>query len=325
MLDGPLDIIATISPSCSRFLARSSMMRRTCGVYSASKCTSSTKMKTTRPADVHRPARRRQHDALGRGSARLGRRQQGEGAPAVHHREGGERLRHAVLEHREVVLGERRDEAAIAVAGDDVGGHRGDRGAERRLPGRRRCLLRRHAERRQRQAEDGETRARAGRDGHPPIIRGRCGILDRCPARTPHPTALAAAFSTRAAAFGGLALTAPDAWLARLAAQPACAEGPWGDLVRVLPLTGAGARDTPLGEMVGGPGLDARLFTDLSTLTTDALVTPAAHVYVRTAAPRGLTPILAPGRSPWVPPPGLPARASAPPASPPRRSRWAPT
>ena len=93
-------------------------------------------------------------------------------------------------------------------------------------------------------------------------------------------------FLTRAAAFGGLALTAPDAWLARLGAQPACAEGPWGDLVRVLPLTGAGARDTPLGEMVGGAGLDARLFTDLSTLTTDALVTPAAHVYVRTAAPR---------------------------------------
>jgi DMSO/TMAO reductase YedYZ molybdopterin-dependent catalytic subunit len=94
----------------------------------------------------------------------------------------------------------------------------------------------------------------------------------------------------RAAAFGGLALTDPDAWLARLDAQPACAEGPWGDLVRVLPLTGAGARDTPLGEMVGGAGLDARLFTDLSTLTTDALVTPAANVYVRTSAPRGLTP-----------------------------------
>ena len=37
--------------------------------------------------------------------------------------------------------------------------------------------------------------------------------------------------------------------------------------------------------MVGGPGLDARLFTDLSTLQHDRLVTPSAEVFVRTAAP----------------------------------------
>ena len=76
--------------------------------------------------------------------------------------------------------------------------------------------------------------------------------------------------------------------------------------------------------MVGGPGLDARLFTDLSTLTTDALVTPADHVYVRTAAPRGLTPDPATWAIALGPPPDPPARACAPPRSPPRRSRWAP-
>jgi DMSO/TMAO reductase YedYZ molybdopterin-dependent catalytic subunit len=40
--------------------------------------------------------------------------------------------------------------------------------------------------------------------------------------------------------------------------------------------------------MVGGPGLDARLFTDLSQLEPGRLVTPIDSVYVRTAAPPGL-------------------------------------
>jgi DMSO/TMAO reductase YedYZ molybdopterin-dependent catalytic subunit len=95
-------------------------------------------------------------------------------------------------------------------------------------------------------------------------------------------------FLTRAAALGGLALAGPDAWLARLAAQAPCTGGPEGELVRVLPFSAPGARETPLGEMVGGAGLDARLFTDLSTLGAGALVTPTAQVYVRTAAPSRL-------------------------------------
>ncbi len=94
---------------------------------------------------------------------------------------------------------------------------------------------------------------------------------------------------TRAAGLAGLALTAPDAWLTRLWAQAPCADRIPGELVRTLPLYGAGTRETPLGEMLGGAGLDARLFTDLSVLADDAMVTPADQVYVRTAAPHGLS------------------------------------
>lgn len=91
------------------------------------------------------------------------------------------------------------------------------------------------------------------------------------------------------AALGGLAAAPTDAWVARLAAQsPPCDDGPLGDLVRVLPLYGIGAVAQPLGQLVGDAGLDARLFTDLSTLAPDRLVTPTGSVYVRTSAPRGL-------------------------------------
>lgn len=93
-------------------------------------------------------------------------------------------------------------------------------------------------------------------------------------------------FIGRSAA-AGLALTAPDEWLAGLWAQT-CDDGPLGDLVGVLPLYGVGAEEVPLGRMLGGPGLDARLFTDLTSLRPDALVTPSDHVFVRTAAPPGL-------------------------------------
>ena len=87
---------------------------------------------------------------------------------------------------------------------------------------------------------------------------------------------------------GGLAGALSDRWLAALVAQTTCDEGPPGDLVRVLPLYGVGAAEIPLGQMVGGPGLDARLFTDLSQLEPGRLVTPIDSVYVRTAAPPGL-------------------------------------
>src|SRR5437016_800752 len=47
--------------------------------------------------------------------------------------------------------------------------------------------------------------------------------------------------------------------------------------------TSAGPR-TPLGRLLGS-SLDARLFTDLSALSPDALVTPNDRFYIRTAAP----------------------------------------
>jgi len=81
----------------------------------------------------------------------------------------------------------------------------------------------------------------------------------------------------------------PDAWLARLWAQAGCDDAPLGELVRVLPLYGVGAEPVPLGESLGGRGLATRLFTDLSTLAPGALVTPTEQVFVRTAAPPGLT------------------------------------
>jgi DMSO/TMAO reductase YedYZ molybdopterin-dependent catalytic subunit len=77
--------------------------------------------------------------------------------------------------------------------------------------------------------------------------------------------------------------------LARLLAQARCtAPTPTGDLIRTLPLYGPGSQDAPLGQVVGGEGLDARLFTDLSTLSTDSLKTPAHGVFVRTMAPADL-------------------------------------
>ncbi len=51
-----------------------------------------------------------------------------------------------------------------------------------------------------------------------------------------------------------------------------------------------GARTPPFGRLLG-PGLDARLFTDLSTLSADkpdTLVTPTDRFFVRTAAPAAL-------------------------------------
>lgn len=97
-------------------------------------------------------------------------------------------------------------------------------------------------------------------------------------------------FLGRSAAIGGLALAASPAWLAELLAQAgACAaEAPAGELVRLLPLYGPGSADVPLGSLVGGSGLDARQFTDLTTLDAGAMVTPTAEVFVRTAVPPGL-------------------------------------
>jgi DMSO/TMAO reductase YedYZ molybdopterin-dependent catalytic subunit len=64
-----------------------------------------------------------------------------------------------------------------------------------------------------------------------------------------------------------------------------CDGAPLGDLLGTVPLHGDRPRATPFGEIIGGPGLDARLFTDLSTLQPDRLITPSAEVFIRTAAP----------------------------------------
>jgi DMSO/TMAO reductase YedYZ molybdopterin-dependent catalytic subunit len=88
--------------------------------------------------------------------------------------------------------------------------------------------------------------------------------------------------------WGGVTLLGRAAAFAEQLAVAGCDERPIGELIGVVPLHGDRARPTPFGTMVGGPGLDARLFTDLSKLQPDRLVTPAAEVFVRTAAPRQL-------------------------------------
>ena len=89
-------------------------------------------------------------------------------------------------------------------------------------------------------------------------------------------------------AWGALTLTGGTVRLLEsLAAQTICPEsGPLGELVGVLPFLGDRAAITPLGRLVGGEGLDARLFTDLSQLQPDRLITPTPQVFVRTAGPK---------------------------------------
>ena len=92
--------------------------------------------------------------------------------------------------------------------------------------------------------------------------------------------------------FVGAALAAAGAYtfdagsVARLLAQAPCTDsGSEGELLGTLPLTGDQPRQTPFGEAVGGPGLDTRVFTDLSKVGPDHLITPADQVFVRTAPP----------------------------------------
>lgn len=76
--------------------------------------------------------------------------------------------------------------------------------------------------------------------------------------------------------------------LAGLAAPFATAQGgdPFagGVMVGTRPLFGRAAPDNPIGTLFGR-GLDARLLTDLSTLTADTLITPNDRFYVRTSSP----------------------------------------
>ena len=237
MLDGPLDSIATRSPSCSRFLARSSMMRLDVRRVLGLEVHVVDEDEDDAAGDVlHRPAGLGQHDALGR-RRRLGRRPAAvKVRPPCTSANDGDRLRHAVLEHREVVLGQVGDEPAVAIAGDDVGGHRGHRRAECRLPGRRRRLLRATPSVAS-ASQAGEPRARARtRIGHLPIIRARYGILGRVPRRpTPHPPPSRRRFLSqprRSAAWRCAARTRGWPGCGR---RPAVRRRPAGELVRVLP------------------------------------------------------------------------------------------
>lgn len=65
-------------------------------------------------------------------------------------------------------------------------------------------------------------------------------------------------------------------------------------MLATLPLSGLGAVDYPLETMLG-QGLDARLATDLSTLTEDTLVIPNQRFFVRSDAPAALD-----ARTPWT-------------------------
>lgn len=60
-----------------------------------------------------------------------------------------------------------------------------------------------------------------------------------------------------------------------------------GRLTGVIPFGTPGASTTPLNRLLGD-GLDARLFTDLSALAPDRLVTPNDRFFVRTATPASL-------------------------------------
>lgn len=83
---------------------------------------------------------------------------------------------------------------------------------------------------------------------------------------------------------------------ARTLAQVPCVDpAPAGELLGMVPLSGDRPRETPFGELVGGPGLDARLFTDLSDVADGLTVTPTERMFVRTAAPPDLGSL----PSPW--------------------------
>jgi DMSO/TMAO reductase YedYZ molybdopterin-dependent catalytic subunit len=88
------------------------------------------------------------------------------------------------------------------------------------------------------------------------------------------------------AAAGAAALVDPGPVLVRLLQQRDCSTAePLGALLGTIPLFRAGAPEQPFGVKLGGPGLDARLVTDLSQLEPNRLVTPNALAFLRTERP----------------------------------------
>jgi DMSO/TMAO reductase YedYZ molybdopterin-dependent catalytic subunit len=81
-----------------------------------------------------------------------------------------------------------------------------------------------------------------------------------------------------------------SAGLARPTGQERVPVPPEARLEGVVPFAAARAPDAPpLGRLLGD-GLDARLFTDLSLVDEQRLITPTDQFFVRTAAPRALPP-----------------------------------
>ena len=88
------------------------------------------------------------------------------------------------------------------------------------------------------------------------------------------------------AAASAATLVDPGEVLARMAADVPCvAGGPAGELLGTLPLFRDRSQAQAFGVKYGGPGLDARLVTDLSLLEPNTLITPNELAYIRTEIP----------------------------------------
>ncbi len=88
------------------------------------------------------------------------------------------------------------------------------------------------------------------------------------------------------AAAGAATLVEPGEVLARLAADVACVgTTPAGELLGTLPLFRNRLQPQAFGVKYGGPGLDARMVTDLSILEPNTLITPNELAYIRTEIP----------------------------------------
>lgn len=99
-----------------------------------------------------------------------------------------------------------------------------------------------------------------------------------------HPTRRQVLGSLTAA--GAATLVDPGQVLAKLAAEVHCsAMGQAGELLGTLPLFRDRAQVQAFGVKYGGPGLDARMVTDLSLLKPGKLITPNDLAYIRTEIP----------------------------------------
>src|SRR5437762_6757416 len=90
---------------------------------------------------------------------------------------------------------------------------------------------------------------------------------------------------TRLMATAG-ACFAMDRWLGAVTLQPVAG----GRLVRTMPLGRLDGRPAPPLHTLLGSSLDARQFTDLSTVDAARPLTAADHFYIRTAHPPSLPP-----------------------------------
>lgn len=88
------------------------------------------------------------------------------------------------------------------------------------------------------------------------------------------------------AAAGAATLWTPDTLLARMAADVPCTStAPAGEFLGTLPLFRNRLQVQEFGVKYGGPGLDARMVTDLSLLEPGKLITANDLAYIRTEMP----------------------------------------